>query len=895
MGKIMVKKIESAQDSAPSVPEAADSADIIADIIIKEADVNAEHTDIYENTVSAKADMVVETETDTAEKTKKEKKRTGRKSLYVTKKSLATSMILTAALILGVLFYRDRYLEAESGTLLFALSLAGALLAGVLAAVRTEVSDKTAKIVSPIIYFLMPVASMCMAECINGKFIYDFSPQSFFCNYIVYLMLYSAVMIFSGSWKMPVILMTPVIYICSIAFSVVLAFRGTPIVPMDILAISTALGVASNYVFTVPHTLVLGTILFVIIMLIGIRMTRVKFSRRGSLTCRVLSLLFILGVTIPFYATDIAANHGVKPDFWDQRRGYYNSGTFLNFFLNTKYLFVEKPDDYNSSQITAIVTDFIEENPEDEGIFASAQEMQEREAALLQKETETALNDTDTPADTDTAAGADINPALPAAPEQETDLPDLTDDSLAALQDASPEDIAEFITKRNILLGITDDMEDGYDENGNPLPNTGKDTELAVRCTSEEGQPAAKARKKKDQAPNIICIMNETYADLRVLGELSTNMDYMPFTRSLTKNTIKGNLYMPVIGAGTSNSEFEFLTGNTMAFLTAGSNAYELYVKNHLPSLAYTLEAQNYSRSALHVYYRNSWQRDINYPLLGFERFDSIESFIDNDALDEYRNGNQSFYCFQEAVNAQYPDENVLLRRFVSDSFDYKLLTEMYETRDQSKPFFVFNVTMQNHGGYNSGYTNFKEKIRLTSTEEYYPLANRYLSLIYESDQAFKDLVTYFSKVKEPTIICMFGDHQPNIETEFTESLLGSEISDLTLEQRQQRYATPFIIWANYDIEEGYIDKISSNYLSTLLLQTAELETAVYNDYLSALYRILPVIDSTGYITADGRHYSYDQKTEFSVLLEEYEKIQYNNLFDSIGRHNDLFYIRKQQ
>lgn len=175
--------------------------------------------------------------------------------------------------------------------------------------------------------------------------------------------------------------------------------------------------------------------------------------------------------------------------------------------------------------------------------------------------------------------------------------------------------------------------------------------------------------------------------------------------------------------------------------------------------------------------------------------------------------------------------------------------------------------------------------------DEYYPAANRYLSLMYESDQAFKHLVEYFSKVKEPTIICMFGDHQPNVETKFVESLLGEEISDLSLEQRQKRFATPFVIWANYNIEESYVDKMSANYLSTLLLQTADLKMPKYNEYLSALYRYLPVIDTTGYITADGEYYTYDQKSEYDELLDNYEKVQYNNLFDSIGRHEELFYL----
>ena len=215
----------------------------------------------------------------------------------------------------------------------------------------------------------------------------------------------------------------------------------------------------------------------------------------------------------------------------------------------------------------------------------------------------------------------------------------------------------------------------------------------------------------------------------------------------------------------------------------------------------------------------------------------------------------------------------------------------MYENRDPSKPFFMFNVTMQNHGGYDVAYNNFQQQIKLTSTEEFCPKANRFLSLMYEADQAFAELVDYFSHVSEPTIILMFGDHQPSIEDEFVESLLGSELTELTVEQKQKRYVTPFILWANYNIDEGYIDRMSSNYLSTLLLQTAGIKTTQYNDYLSAIYSKLPVIDTTGYITADGTYHTYDETTEYTELLAGYEKVQYNNLFDNLMKHNDLFYI----
>lgn len=822
-----------------------------------------------------------------------------RGSLYVTKKSLITAAVLTAALLVTVLFSHRLFLQAESGGLLLAAAVACSLLAGLFTAVGVRMSNRTAKIINPIIFFLMPVASMCMAECINGKFIYDFSYVSFFCNYIVYLLLYAVIMVFSGSFKMPIVIMTPIIFLFAVVCSVVLTFRGTPLVPMDIVTVSTGLAVASNYSYSLSFSMILGVIMFLAIMALGIRMTRIRFRHRGSYALRIAALLLILGVAVPFYTTDFAANHGVKPDFWNQTRGYRNSGTILNFFLNTKYLIIEKPENYSSSEVPVIVSDVLAANEDDEGIIASAQEMQKLAAERAAQEAAEALEAQENP---DASGAGEQNAGNNGAQEENGQNAGATRtgnaENAAAGGEAGGADRADGTGGGADLNGNSsaddDGLGNGFDENGNPLPNTGLDTELAVKCTSDADQPAASARRKKGQTPNIICIMNETYSDLRALGPLSTNQDYMPFTRSLTKNTVKGNLYMPVTGAGTSNSEFEFLTGNTMGFLAAGSNAYELYIKSQLPSLAYTLADQNYSRAALHVYYRTSWQRDVNYPLLGFERYDSIESFIDNGVIDEYRNGNKSFSAFEEAVNAQYPGENVLLRRFVSDRFDYKLLEQMYEERDTSKPFFAFNVTMQNHGSYDSAYENFKQQIKLTSTDEYYPAANRYLSLIYESDQAFKELVEYFSKVKEPTIICMFGDHQPNIETEFVESLLGSEISDLSTEENMKRFATPFIIWANYNIEESYIDKMSANYLSTLLLQIADLKTTKYNDYLSALYRSLPVISANGYITADGEYYTFDEKSDYTDLLDGYEKVQYNNLFDTIGRHNELFYVQNE-
>ena len=172
-------------------------------------------------------------------------------------------------------------------------------------------------------------------------------------------------------------------------------------------------------------------------------------------------------------------------------------------------------------------------------------------------------------------------------------------------------------------------------------------------------------------------------------------------------------------------------------------------------------------------------------------------------------------------------------------------------------------------------------------------MANQYLSLVYESDKAFEALIKYFEAQEEPTVICMFGDHQPTIENEFIEETLGaSSVHNLTVEQTQKRYVTPFYIWANYDIEEKEIDKLSVNYLSSYLMDTIGMELPVYNQYLLKLSETLPVINTIGYIDAEGNHYTHTGESKYSKILNDYENICYNYLFEEKNRCDWLYTIK---
>jgi len=144
--------------------------------------------------------------------------------------------------------------------------------------------------------------------------------------------------------------------------------------------------------------------------------------------------------------------------------------------------------------------------------------------------------------------------------------------------------------------------------------------------------------EENDSSPNIIVIMDEAFSDLGVIGGFETNKDYMPFINSLIgqENVIEGNVYVSTIGTGTSNTEFEFLTGNTMGFLPAGSNAYQLYVNDVQPGLTSTLKSQNYSATAFHTYYRTSWNREQVYEDMGFDEFISLETLAGEELMAEF-------------------------------------------------------------------------------------------------------------------------------------------------------------------------------------------------------------------------------------------------------------------
>ena len=305
---------------------------------------------------------------------------------------------------------------------------------------------------------------------------------------------------------------------------------------------------------------------------------------------------------------------------------------------------------------------------------------------------------------------------------------------------------------------------------------------------------------------------------------------------------------MSVLGGNTANSEFEFLTGSTMAFLPQGSVAYQQYVKEEVPNLASYLKELGYSTIAMHPYYADGWERDRVYSLLGFDEFLSIEDFKGEEKL-------RSYYSDEACVDK---------------------LIALYEEKEEGQPLFVFNVTMQNHSGYDEEFDNFTPDITVDGISS--KALSTYLSLIKKTDEAFEKLVSYFENADEDTIIVFFGDHQP---TSYVSNPIlrynGVNPDNLTTEENMLKYKVPFVIWSNFDIEEKQNQETSLNYLSIDLLDSCGLPLPSYLSSLAGIREEYPVISAMGAVDKNG---NYVELADCSDALNGYRSMQYYLLFD---------------
>lgn len=342
------------------------------------------------------------------------------------------------------------------------------------------------------------------------------------------------------------------------------------------------------------------------------------------------------------------------------------------------------------------------------------------------------------------------------------------------------------------------------------------------------GQYSSDAGTKVAETPDIVVIMNESFADLRCYGAQIAPEIYRDWDEILARSA-HGTAYSSVFGGNTPNAEYEFLTGDSLLFYTGTPIPYETAIRQDVPALPGLLAQLGSGTVAMHPNEGIVWSREQVYPKLGFGR--SV-------FLADYEN-------------------TEMLRRYVSDQANYSQVLRVLEEADG--PQFLFNVTIQNHGSYEE--EDFADLNALLDSRTGCSQTCQYLTLVKESGAALKEFLQQLEQRPRKTYVVFFGDHQPWVDEAFYSQYESEQDA-----QEHLRYQVPYFIWCNQSQEEQQLPLCGLNDLQLYLAEQAGLPLTGYQKLLAQVAQRYPVACAQGVMAADGSWLDEKQIAEDDLL-----------------------------
>jgi len=392
------------------------------------------------------------------------------------------------------------------------------------------------------------------------------------------------------------------------------------------------------------------------------------------------------------------------------------------------------------------------------------------------------------------------------------------------------------------------DEPEGYSD------ESARELEAAYAATYDETLGATEARAAAaeqfaEEQPTVICVMNETFADLSSLEGASWGYAGPERYASVDDALMGGELAVSVIGGGTCNSEFEFLTGIPLAYVGDGKYPYSLYDLSDAPSVAEQLSALGYSTTAIHPNYATNWNRDRVYEMLGFDRFLTIDDFA---GAEQFHSG-------------------------VSDAETYDKVLELLEADDG--PQFIFDVTMQNHSSYDQGNIGEVEQYAVDGLSDYdNDRLSEYLACIEESDRALAELMAELEQLDRPVVLVFFGDHQPALSSIVADALYPDE-DPSSLEHSLRTHETTYFVWANYDVAgSAQVSEelpTSPAYLAALMAEAIGAPLSDYQKALLVAREEMPCLSLVGAQGADGTWYELEDADALGAAYDDLASISY--------------------
>ena len=362
-----------------------------------------------------------------------------------------------------------------------------------------------------------------------------------------------------------------------------------------------------------------------------------------------------------------------------------------------------------------------------------------------------------------------------------------------------------------------------------------------------------------ENAPNVICVLLESFTDPYDINFLNMSEDPVPNFHALEQNFSTGYLTVPVVGAGTANTEFEVLTGMSMQYFGTGEYPYKTILKEtDCESIASNLSKLGYGTHVVHNNTATFYSRNNAFSMMGFDTFTSKELM------------NITSFTPTES----WPTDDVLVQETVK---------AMDATEGQSD--FVYTITVEGHGDYPSEKVLEDPAIAVTggADESSNNQWEYYVNMLHEVDDFIGDLVSAVDRRGEDTIIVFFGDHLPTLGLTDEDMKSGSI------------FKTKYITWNNMGLAKEDADLTAYQLLAQTMDQVGIHEGTMfrYHQTQADSETYLSGLDNLQYDLLYGKRYAYHDEDRYpatdlvmdveDVTITSVRKNTYNNTLTVYG------------
>lgn len=338
------------------------------------------------------------------------------------------------------------------------------------------------------------------------------------------------------------------------------------------------------------------------------------------------------------------------------------------------------------------------------------------------------------------------------------------------------------------------------------------------------------------QKVNVVVVLLESFLDPTEVNYLQMSEDPIPYFHELESKYSTGHLTVPVVGAGTCDTEFEMLTGMSMQFFGPGEYPQKTILKkvSSCESFASDLSKLGYSSHVVHDNGANFYSRKNAFSKMGFNTFTSKEML-------------------------DITDYNPIKTWPLDDI----LIDSTKEAMDSTAgPDFTYTITVATHGNY-PDYKVFDDPaVKVTAKGKDQALNYKweyYVNMLHTEDTWIRNYCNMLNQRKEPTLVLMFGDHIPT---------MGLENKDM---KTNDIFKTKYITWNNFGMKKQDMDLTSYNLVSDYLDRLNIHDGTIMKYHQSRLkmgmqggtYSYMRGLRTLQYDLLYGKRYAYDGKNPY--------------------------------